>query len=149
MKTRNPVPSWIPKVFYASAAMNWLSTIGTVLDPVAASRLLDIAPPNYPFALRALAGLAFMFGFMFFEIARDPMRKRAMIRYAWIEKAVGAVSVTIGFFAGDAPTAIFIMICVSDWAWIVPFIHAGRVLDKIAKETDGGVALGAPGLQQV
>ncbi len=147
MSTDSPVPSWIPKVFYAAAALNWLNTIGTVIDPVAASRILGIAPPNYPFALRALAGLAFMFGFLFFEIARDPVRKRAMIRYAWIEKAVGAVSVTIGFLAGDAPTAVFIMICVGDWAWILPFIHAGRVLDRLAREADGGVVPGASGLR--
>jgi len=78
---RRDIPGWIPKLFYASAILNWVVTIGTIIDPVGSSALFGIAPPNYPFMARAWAGMAFLFGFMFFEIARDPIRKRAMIRY--------------------------------------------------------------------
>lgn len=35
---------------------------------------------------------------------------------------------TIGFVWGNAPTALFLMICLADWAWIPPFIQAGRIL---------------------
>ena len=127
---RRDSPGWIPKVFYVSAVINWLVTTGTIIDPVGSAALFGIAPPNYPFMARAWAGMAFLFGFMFVEIARDPLRKRAMIRYAWLEKVVSALSVTIGFFWGNAPVALFVIICLADWLWIPPFIHAGRVLEQ-------------------
>jgi hypothetical protein len=125
---RPEVPSWIPTLFYAGAVLNWVVTVGTVFDPKRSSILFGLEAPNYPFVLRAWAGMAFLFGFMFFEIARDPLRKRVMIRYAWLEKLVSALSVTIGFFWGNAPASLFLMICLADWVWIPPFIHAGRVL---------------------
>jgi len=127
---RLEIPSWIPRLFYAGAVLNWVVAVGTVFDPVRSSALLGLEPPNYPFVLRAWAGMAFMFGFMFFEIARDPHGKCAMIRYACLEKLVSALSVTIGFFWGNAPAPLFLMICLVDWAFIPPFIHAGRVLQE-------------------
>lgn len=136
------VPPWIPKVFYAGAILNWAMTIGTIVDPVGSAVMLGVEPPNQPFALRAWAGMAFLFGFMFYEIARDPVGKMAMIRYAWLEKLVSAASVTIGFFWGNAPLILFVLICVADWAWIPPFIHAGRVLRTRVHEVDAASALG-------
>jgi hypothetical protein len=82
---------------------------------------------------RAWAGMAFLFGFMFLEIARAPFRKRAMIRYAWLEKLVSASSVTIGFLSGEAPWLLFLVICIADWAFIPLFICAGRTLRAQAR----------------
>lgn len=126
-------PAWIPQVFYAGAVINWGVTIGTILDPVKAAVLLGIEAPSHPFMARAWAGMAFLFGFMFLEIARDPFRKRAMIRYAWFEKLVSASSVTIGFVSGEAPWVLFLVICLADWAFIPFFIRAGRALREQAR----------------
>ncbi len=135
-------PAWISRVFYAGAVINWVVTAGTIVDPVKAAGLFGIEAPNYPFMARAWAGMAFLFGFMFVEIARDPFRKRAMIRYAWLEKLVSASSVTIGFLSGDAPAVLFAVICLADWAFIPFFIQAGRALRAEARhmrDDDRGV----------
>jgi hypothetical protein len=126
-------PAWIPRIFYAGAVVNWVVTAGSILDPMKAAGLFGIEAPNYPFMARAWAGMAFLFGFMFVEIARDPFRKRAMIRYAWLEKLVSASSVTIGFVSGDAPLVLFLVICLADWAFIPFFIRAGRALRDQAR----------------
>jgi len=51
-----------------------------------------------------------MFGAMFWEISSDMEGKRYLIKYAWIEKSVTALSVTIGYLFERAPGKILILI---------------------------------------
>lgn len=74
-----------------------------------------------------------MFGFMFREIARDPIGNRAMIRYAWAEKLVTGLATAEGFRRREAPLSTMLTIVAADWAQILPFIYAKRRLDEIAR----------------
>lgn len=112
-----------PLIFRVGAVVNWLVTIGAIIDPNAMASTFGVPPANYPFLMRIWSGMAFMFGCMFWEIARDMHAKRALIKYAWIEKSVTAVSVTLGFVAGTAPTLIFVLVIFTDWLWIPLFAY--------------------------
>lgn len=129
--TSEAVPAWIPRMFRAAGVANWLIAGPSMLAPVRSAELLRAKPPRPPFPVQAWSGMAVMFGFMFWEIAKDPLGKRALIRYGWVEKLVSAVAITIGYRAGDAPRSTLILLTLSDWAMIPPFAYAKRRLDAI------------------
>jgi hypothetical protein len=112
-----------PLVFRIGAVVNWLVTIGGIIDPNSMATMFGVPPANYPFLMRIWSGMAFMFGCMFWEIARDMQAKRALIKYAWIEKSVTAISVTLGFVGGTVPAIIFGLVILTDWVWIPLFAY--------------------------
>ena len=107
-----------------------MATVGGILDPGGMAASFGVAPPNYPFLLRIWSGMAFMFGCMFWEIARDPHGKRALVKYAWIEKAIAAASVTIAWLQGNAPGIMMVLVVFTDWIWIGPFLYYDRALRR-------------------
>ncbi len=123
------VPAWIPRMFRAAGVANWLIAAPTMLAPRRVAKLLGEDAPDPPFPTQAWSGMAVMFGFAFQEIAADPLGKRALIRYAWAEKLVSATAITVGYRAGDAPRSSLILLTLSDWAMIAPFMYAKRRLD--------------------
>ncbi len=112
-----------PLIFRVGAVVNWLVTIGAIINPDSMAATFGVPPANYPFLMRIWSGMAFMFGCMFWEIARDMDGKRALIKYAWIEKSVTAISVTLGFIGGSAPALIFVLVVFTDWIWIPLFAY--------------------------
>jgi hypothetical protein len=62
-----------------------------------------------------------MFGCMFLEVSRDVAGKSALIKYNWIEKTITAAALTFGYFTGDVPQRLMILIIFTNWLWI-PFI---------------------------
>ena len=103
-----------------------MATVGGILDPVGTAVMFGVPPPNYPFLLRIWSGMAFMFGCMFWEIASDPRGKHALIKYAWIEKAIAAASVTLAYLTGTAPGIMMVLVVFTDWIWIGPFFYFDR-----------------------
>ncbi len=132
MSPADSVPPWIPRMFRAAGVANWLIAAPSMLAPRRSAEVLGAKPPSPPFPMQAWAGMAFMFGFMFQEIAADPLGKRALIRYAWAEKLVSALAISRGFRDGQAPLSSFVLLPLSDWAMIAPFMLAQRRLDQIA-----------------
>jgi hypothetical protein len=125
-----------PLVFRLGAVTNWLVTAPAVVAPEwvgsQAGAWFGFEPPNHPFLVRIWAGMAFMFGCMFWSIAGDMLGRIRLIPYAWIEKSVTAVSVSLAFASGAAPGALFWLIVVTDWIWIPLFFHYGCVASRVA-----------------
>lgn len=121
-----------PLIFRIGAVVNWLATIGGIIDPSSMATNFGIPPANYPFLVRIWSGMAFMFGCMFWEIARDMRGKRALIKYAWIEKSITALSVTLAFATGTCPGIMFAMIIFTDWIWIPLFLYYDLDLRRAA-----------------
>src|ERR1044071_3276309 len=120
-----PAPGKSRLIFRLGAISNWLVTVGGIIAPVELSRVMvpTMAPPNYPFLLRLWSGMAFMFGFMFWEISNDPVTKRALIKYSWIEKCVTGTSVTIAWITGNVPLVFFLFVCFPDWLCVPLFAY--------------------------
>ena len=110
-------------LFGVNAVINWVVSIRGIVDPIGMAITFGGAAPNYPFVLRLWSAFVFMFGCMFWEVSRHPVTKRCLAKYNWIEKTITASAVTIGYFAGQAPPRLMILIVLTNWLWI-PMILA-------------------------
>lgn len=81
-------------------------------------------PPDYPFLVWIWSGMAFLWGVMFWEISRDPLRRYEMIKYSYIEKGVTSVSVVVAYALGDVPSRFLLGIVFTDIVWIPLFAYA-------------------------
>lgn len=110
-------------LFGVNAVINWIVSIRGIVDPVGMAIAFGGATPNYPFMLRLWSAFVFMFGCMFWEVSRHPVTKHSLAKYNWIEKTITASAVTLGYFAGQAPPRLMILIVLTNWLWI-PLILA-------------------------
>lgn len=110
-------------LFGINAVINWGISVRGIVDPIGLVAAFGGAPPNYPFLLRLWTGFVFMFGCMFWEVSRNPASKHSLAKYNWIEKTITATAVTIGYFSGQVPPRLMILIVLTNWLWI-PFILA-------------------------
>ena len=76
---------------------------------------------NWLISIRGI--VVFMFGCMFWEVSRQPARKHSLAKYNWIEKTITATAVTVGYFSGQAPLRLMVLIVLTNWLWI-PIILA-------------------------
>lgn len=113
-------------LFATNAVINWVVSLPGLIDPVAAARAFGGVEPNYPSVVRVWQGLVFMFGCLFWEASRNVRGKVALLKYNWIEKTITATAITLGWFAGDVPDRLMLLIVLTNWLWI-PFILWGDV----------------------
>ena len=110
-------------LFGVNAVINWVISIRGIVGPVGMAVAFGGAPPNYPFMLRLWSAFVFMFGCMFWEVSRHPVTKHSLAKYNWIEKTITESAVTLGYFTGQAPQRLMILIVLTNWLWI-PLILA-------------------------
>jgi len=108
-------------LFASNALINWTVSIPGMINPVWAALAFGGTAPNYPSIIRLWQGFVFMFGWLFWEVSRDVIGKSALIKYNWIEKSITAVVITSGYFLGDVPQRLMVLIVFTNWLWI-PFI---------------------------
>ena len=120
-------------LFGVNAIINWVISIRGIVDPVGMAATFGRAAPNYPFMLRLRTCFVFMFGCMFWEVSRDPVGKRSLAKYNWIEKTITATAVTIGYCSGQVPQQLMILIVLTNWLSVLVIlaydIAQGRALN--------------------
>ena len=119
-----PAIRWVALLYATNAVINWVVSLPRIVDPVRAAAAFGGAPPNYPSVVRLWQGFVFMFGCLFWEASRDVRGKVALLKYNWIEKSITAVVITAGYFTGDIPERLMLLIVLTNWLWI-PFIIWG------------------------
>jgi hypothetical protein len=124
---------WGKWIFRLGAISNWLVAVGGIINPTMVAEAVNITPSNNPFLVRIWTGMVFMFGAMFWEISRDMRGKRHLIKYAWIEKCVTSVSVTLGYLSGNVPAVMFVLILFTDYLWIPLFIYYDLKMRRLSK----------------
>lgn len=122
-------------LFAVNAVINWVVSVRGIIDPVGAAAWFGGEVPNYASVVRLWQGLVFMFGCMFWEASRDVRRKVALLKYNWIEKTITAVAITAGYFAGDIPTRLMILIIFTNWLWIPFILWADLAVQRSIRET--------------
>jgi len=120
-------------LFASNAVINWTVSLPGLIDPVRAAIAFGGAPPNYPSTVRLWQGFVFMFGCMFWEVSRDVRAKASLLKYNWIEKTITATALTAGYFLGDIPPRLMLLIVFTNWLWI-PWILWG---DLAIRRTHG------------
>lgn len=118
-------------LFGANAVINWAVSIRGIVDPAGMAAMMGGPPANYPFMLRLWCAFIFMYGCMFWEVSRDPAGKHALAKYNWIEKTLTATAVTVGYFAGEAPPRLMLLVILTNWLWI-PFVLTYDVAQRRA-----------------
>jgi hypothetical protein len=119
-----PVGSWAVWHFRLAALLNVTTCIPNAVFPNLMAVVLGVAPLNHPYFLRAFAGLGVVFGGLYYEISRDPLRNRNLIKYGWIAKAVSFTAVSYDFLMGQGShLAIWLFFVVEDFVWIPSFIY--------------------------
>lgn len=111
-------------LFATNAVINWIVSIQGIVDPAGAAGMFAGQVPNYPSIIRLWQGFVFMFGCLFWEASRDVRRNVVLLKYNWIEKTITAGALTLGYFAGDIPPRLMVLITFTNWLWI-PFIFWG------------------------
>lgn len=111
-------------LFAVNAVINWVISLRGIIDPLGAASMFGGVAPNYPSVVRLWQGFVFMFGCLFWEASRDVRGKVALLKYNWIEKTITATAITIGYFGGDIPGRLMLLIILTNWLWI-PFILWG------------------------
>jgi len=109
-------------IYKVAAISNFLVTIPTFVAYDRAVALFATAQPNYPFLVWIWAGMAFLWGVMFWEISRDVVRTSPMIKYSYLEKGVTSTSVLMAYVWGNVPTEFLVGIVFTDMIWIPLFI---------------------------
>jgi hypothetical protein len=109
-------------IYRLAAISNFVATVPAFVAYDRSVALFAEVPPNYPFLVWIWAGMAFLWGVMFWEISRDPIGRSPMIKYSYLEKAITSTSVLIAYISGNVPAAFVIAIIVTDIMWIPLFV---------------------------
>jgi hypothetical protein len=105
-------------VFRVNAVTNLVLAARGIVDPNGMAAAFGEPAPNYPFLIRLWSGLVLMFALMFWETSRDVRSKAALIKYNWVEKAITATAVTLGYVGGDVSGKLMLLIVFTNWLWI-------------------------------
>jgi len=122
-------------IYKLAATSNFLATIPAFVAYDRSVALFATTRPNYPFLVWIWAGMAFLWGVMFWEISRNPVRASPMIKYSWLEKGVTSTSVLIAYLSGNVPTAFLVAIAFTDMIWIPLFIWIHVMMVRAANMT--------------
>jgi hypothetical protein len=136
------VPRSIVLLYRAAAISNFIVTVPAFVAYDWYIGLFHLpTPPNYPFLIWIWSGMAFLWGVMFWEIARDPVAKFAMLKYTYLEKMITSTSVTVGFLAHNVPLQAWLGVLYTDVLWVLPFILAHRKMTALLiRHPTSGVA---------
>jgi len=119
-------------IYKVAAVSNFLVTVPTFVAYDSTVALFATARPNYPFLVWIWAGMAFLWGVMFWEISRDPVRTSPMIKYSYLEKGVTSTSVLIAYFSRNVPAAFLVGIAITDMIWIPLFIWVHLTITRMS-----------------
>ncbi len=86
--------------------------------------------PRYPFLVMIWAWMGVVWAIAFWEVGNDPVAKRWMIKYFYMEKGTVALSIFLAYAKGGVPLSIPLFSLVTDVLWIVLFaiVHVKFVL---------------------
>ena len=132
----------VARLYRFAAISNFLVTVPAF---VAYRRYIDSffsEKPNYPFLVHIWSGMAFLWGVMFWEIAKDPIKKQALVKYSYLEKAVTSASVVAAVALHDQqksaklPLRVLAGVSLTDIVWIPFFVRAHGKLRALRRGQD-------------
>lgn len=129
----------VTRLYRSAAVSNFLVTVPAF---VAYRRYIDgffSEKPNYPFLVHIWSGMAFLWGVMFWEISKDPVRKQPLVKYSYLEKAVTSASVVTAVALNNRrkstrlPLRVLGGVALTDIVWIPLFVRAHAKLRALSR----------------
>jgi hypothetical protein len=123
-------------IYGTGAILNFAVTLPAFFDYHFYVDQFTSTRPNYPFLVWIWAGMAFLWGVSFLEIAGNPMKAYPLVKYSWLEKCITSLSVFVAFVIGDVPGKFLFAILFTDVIWIPLFlyVHCGLAAERHALE---------------
>jgi hypothetical protein len=125
------IPSWISPLFLISALYDGVLGILFALAPAYLYRLFDVPPPNHMGYVRFPACLLLIFGLMFLQVARDPVKYRHLILYGILLK-LSYCGVTLAYWLKSGIPGMWKPFTFIDFAMGALFVWAYMILGKPA-----------------
>ncbi len=125
----------VSRLYRAAAVSNFLVTVPAFVAYDKYIGTMTTEPPRYPFLVRIWSGMAFLWGVMFWEIARHPAEKYSMMKYSYLEKSITSSNVLWAFASGNVPRRFVMAIAFTDMAWIPLFVWAQHATDKARRQS--------------
>lgn len=121
-------PAWIKPLFLVAALYDGLLGLAFLTVPLRIYAWMNVPPPNHPGYIQFPAAMLIIFGYAFWLVARDPVRRRDIIWLGCMLKiAYCAVVFAHAASAGGIPT-IWTIFAVADLLFLFAFIAALRTL---------------------
>lgn len=120
--------AWIRPLFIIAALYDGLLGLAFLVMPLRIYAWMNVPPPNHLGYIHFPAALLIIFGYAFWMIAMDPVRRRDIIVLGCLLK-IAYCSVVLGHAAsaGGIPT-IWTLFAIADLVFLVLFIIALRAL---------------------
>ena len=127
------IPGWISPLFVVAALYDGVLGIIFILTPGLAYRLYDVTPPNHMGYVQFPACLLLVFGLMFLQIAKDPVKYRHLIAYGILLK-VSYCTVTLAYWVTTGLPGMFKPFTVIDLVMGALFVWAYSALGKMPSQ---------------
>ena len=112
-------------IFKAGAISNWLAALPAFVAYDVLVETMNIPePPRYPFLVFIWAWMGVIWAIAFWEVVRNPVGKRWMIKYFYMEKGSVAVTVIGSYLMGLVPVTLALFSLATDVLWIALFALA-------------------------
>ena len=120
-------PKWISPLFFIAALYDGILGVLFLIAPLWVFGRFDVAPPNHVGYVQFPAALLIIFGLIFLNVARDPVRNRGLIVYGILLKIAYCGVASYHWLSGDIPV-IWKPFVVIDLVMLVLFALAYQAL---------------------
>lgn len=134
-------PVWVPILFGLMALYDGLLGLLFLVAPTYAFAQFSVPPPNHPGYVQFPAALLVVFGWMFVQIARNPVGNRGLIVYGILLK-VAYCAVAGGHWLTSGIPAMWKPLVIIDGVTALLFVWAYLRLHRTRWEPQGGRSSG-------
>ena len=111
------------KFFFRLAAIfDWVAAFNLLFNLDLQVKMLGLETPNYPGIFNLVGGVTFIFGWTFWQVAKDPSNK-PLFQAALLAKIVPFFVISSCVFFGKLPRAFFPIVFLTDGMWVFPFLY--------------------------
>lgn len=107
--------------FLVSGIYDFILGLTFLIAPVWTFNLVNVTPPNHWGYVTFAASMLAIFGIMFFQIAKDPIKNRNLMPYGILLK-VAYCSMAFGYYFTTGIPNIWVIFGVCDFIFLLLFI---------------------------
>jgi hypothetical protein len=108
-------------VFALAGAYNLAWGAYSALDPQWLFRYAGMPPSNTPEVFACLAMVVGIYGFLYWQVARDPERGAPIAAVGLLGKVLGPIGLTQLIWTGAWPMKTIVLCLTNDFLWWIPF----------------------------